>query len=156
MIKELKDNVISLLDDVFRVFDGLCKKNGIQKIETVGKTYMACGGLKFIESSLDKTMKLKSTTYRTVKMAMEMMDFVNDYTYKAGKRLHIKIGIHYGGCIFGVLGYHKPQFSLIGDTINTTSRHCTGGEKDQIVISQAAWAQVKGEDIVKGREKVIH
>lgn len=41
------------------------------------------------------------------------------------KRIKIKIGIHAGPVIIGVIGYHKPQFSLIGDTVNTTSRHCS-------------------------------
>ena len=110
---------------------------------------MACGGLKFIESGLDKSLKVYSPAYRTVKMALEMMKFIEDYTYKAGKRLYIKIGIHYGSCIFGVLGYHKPQFSLIGDTINTTSRHCTTAEKGQIVLSEQCWSEIKEDELVK-------
>ena len=78
---------------------------------------------------------------------MDMMAFIDDYTYKAGKRLHIKIGVHYGSCIFGVLGYHKPQFSLIGDTINTTSRHCTTGQAGQIVLSEAAWKELQATQV---------
>ena len=78
-----------------------------------------------------------------------MMAFIEDYTYKAGKRLHIKIGVHYGSCIFGVLGYHKPQFSLIGDTINTTSRHCTTGDKGRIILSEACYQEVKTLGICK-------
>jgi guanylate cyclase len=54
--------------------------------------------------------------------------------------LDIKIGIHYGNCIFGVLGYHKPQFSLIGDTVNTTSRHCTTGPGGKVILSEQAHA----------------
>lgn len=116
-------------------------------MQTVGKTYMACGGLKFIESGLSRRMKIYSPAYRTVKMAMEMMNFIEDYTYKAGKRLYVKIGVHFGPCIFGVLGYHKPQFSLIGDTINTTSRHCTTGEKGQIVLSEDCWNEIKDTEL---------
>ena len=53
VMKVCSENVIHILDEVFRYFDFLCKKHGIQKIETVGKTYMACGGLKFVEGKLD-------------------------------------------------------------------------------------------------------
>lgn len=154
VIKELQDNVIQLLDDVFRTFDSLCKEFGIQKIEvirfykTVGKTYMACGGLKFIESTLDRELSSKSPVIRTVQLAQAMGKFIDDYTYKAGKRLEIKIGVHYGQCIFGVLGYHKPQFSLIGDTINTTSRHCTTGKNGNIVLSEACYNEIKAAKIV--------
>lgn len=70
---------------------------------------------------------------------MDMQNFINDYNYKAGKNLEIKIGIHHGNCIFGLIGYHKPQFSLIGDTVNKTSRHCTTGNNRDIVISKEAY-----------------
>ena len=49
VMKEKADVVISVLDDIFRMFDNTCKLYGVQKIETVGKTYMAVTGLKFLE-----------------------------------------------------------------------------------------------------------
>ena len=100
---------------------------------------MACGGLKFIESNLGAELKVYNHTSRTVTMAIEMMKFIDDYTYKAGKQIKIKIGIHCGNCIYGVIGYHKPQFSLIGDTINTTSRVCTTGKSGTITLSNSAY-----------------
>jgi class 3 adenylate cyclase len=83
---------------------------------------MACGGLKFVEDTLDAAVKKKSFPVRALELAFQMLEFTNQYTYKAGKQIKIKIGIHCGNCIYGVIGYHKPQFSLIGDTVNTTSR----------------------------------
>lgn len=44
-----KENIVNLLDNLFRGFDALCVSNGMQKIETVGKTYMAAGGLKAVD-----------------------------------------------------------------------------------------------------------
>lgn len=67
-----------------------------------------------------------------------MMKFIQGTTFTLGVKLNLKIGVHYGPCIYGVIGYHKPQFSLIGDTVNTTSRHCTTGESGMIVLSMAA------------------
>jgi guanylate cyclase len=58
---------------------------------------------------------------------------------KKNKKLKIKIGIHHGNVIIGVIGYHKPQFSLIGDTVNTTSRHCSTAGPGEIVISSVAY-----------------
>ncbi len=83
---------------------------------------MACAGLKLIENKLDPSVKEISPTERGLAFAFEVMKYAHSYPYKAGKTLKMKIGIHYGNCIYGVLGYHKPQFSLIGDTVNTTSR----------------------------------
>ena len=56
-----------------------------------------------------------------------------------GHILKLKIGIHYGPVIAGVIGYHKPQFSLIGDTINTTSRICTTASEGTITLSEEAF-----------------
>jgi len=62
---------------------------------------------------------------------------------KKDKRLTIKIGIHHGDVVIGVIGYHKPQFSLIGDTVNTTSRHCSTGEPGDITLSAVAYQMLK-------------
>ena len=83
---------------------------------------MACAGLKFVEAKLDPSLRNISPTLRGLNFAFQVMKFANGYTYRAGKTIQMKIGIHYGSCIYGLLGYHKPQFSLIGDTVNTTSR----------------------------------
>jgi hypothetical protein len=58
---------------------------------------MACGGLKFVESNLGarQLKSLQPHLRATVTMAFQMMKFIDDYTYKAGKKLRIKIGVHY-------------------------------------------------------------
>lgn len=135
-MKNHSSQVILILDEVFRHFDNICKQLGVLKIETVGKTYMACGGLKFVEERLTDDQKQHSSVKRTLDLAIGMMKFIDTFTYDAGKSLEIKIGIHHGNCIFGVLGYHKPQFSLIGDTVNTTSRCCTTGPNGKVILSE--------------------
>lgn len=104
---------------------------------------MACGGLKFVDNKANEEINAEIHTDRVVEAAIEFMKYVKENPYTAGKYFVLKIGVHYGNCIFGVLGYHKPQFSLIGDTVNTTSRHCTTGTDDTINISAAAWEQVR-------------
>jgi class 3 adenylate cyclase len=146
VIKECQDKVVDLIDEIFRHFDQTCRQHGVQKIETVGKTYMACSGLKLTEAHLTPEQRSQSATERALLAAEEMMELASGFTYAPGKSLQLKIGIHYGTCIFGVLGYHKPQFSLIGDTINTTSRHCTCGDTGNITLSEQAWAEVKKLD----------
>ena len=68
-----------------------------------------------------------------------MMNYVKNISWGSnGEKMKVKIGLHYGRVIAGVLGYHKPQFSLIGDTINTTSRVMSTGEDNRMTISEAA------------------
>lgn len=83
---------------------------------------MACGGLKYIEGSDAVRRKNRNFTERVVELALDMLKAVETNTFEMGVKLNLKIGIHHGSCIYGVIGYHKPQFSLIGDTVNTTSR----------------------------------
>ena len=58
------------------------------------------------------------------------------------QRLLVKIGIHYGRAISGVIGHHKPQFSLIGNTVNTASRVCSTGMDGVITLSDAAFNEL--------------
>ena len=103
---------------------------------------MACAGLKFLDGQLPDHIKSIPQTKRGLNFALEVMRIASEFTYRAGKTFQMKIGIHYGNCIYGLLGYHKPQFSLIGDTINTTSRHCTTGKAGYIILSEAAFQQL--------------
>jgi len=116
--------VVQILDQVFKEFDKLCRQYGIQKIETVGSSYVACAGLKASEVHLPKSITANPPTRRLLYMALDMVQFASQKKISEGKNMKIWVGIHYGKCAAGVIGYHKPQFSLIGDTVNTTSRVC--------------------------------
>jgi len=105
---------------------------------------MACAGLKDceVEFEINEPNPIK----RLLKVAFEMMKLVRPYTYgNDAKSLNLKIGINNGPVIAGVIGHHKPQFSLIGDTINTASRLCSAKEIGQgkIVISSSCHEQIK-------------
>lgn len=65
-----------------------------------------------------------------------MMKIAGETQTMHSQHLKLKIGIHTGICMMGVIGYHKPQFSLIGDTVNTTSRHCVTGQVNHLMLSQ--------------------
>lgn len=115
------------MDELFRQFDQLCHSYAVQKIETVGMTYMAATGITAVEEQFDSYLTKKNPVERLLKMSEIMMEKAKGIVYgkNKDKRLTLKIGIHTGKVIIGVIGYHKPQFSLIGDTVNTTSRHCS-------------------------------
>lgn len=99
---------------------------------------MSCTGIKICELNIPTKILSVNKTTRLVNMALEMMNFVDNFTTSKGKKLKLKIGIHQGDVIAGVIGEHKPQFSLIGDTVNTTSRVCSTGESGEITLSEEA------------------
>lgn len=117
--------LIDLLDKFFAILDNLCEKHGVTKIETVNKTYLVCGGLKDSEENLSPELLSKNHSVRTVNMALDILKKIEPVYLKTGDKFSIKIGINTGSVIAGVVGEHKPQFSLVGDTINTASRMCS-------------------------------
>ncbi|CAD8108619.1 unnamed protein product [Paramecium sonneborni] len=147
-----KENIVKILDGLFRSFDQLCAQNGMQKIETVGKTYMAAGGLK----AVDQGTKFynQNCVKRAVQLSLEMMDHTRKVKYGQIGHVTIKIGIHYGRVIAGVIGHHKPQFSLIGDTVNTTSRVCSTGQDGQVTLSNEAYQEINMPELQFTQRKV--
>lgn len=87
--------MIRLLDSIYREFDNLCFRHKVQKIETVGKTYMACAGLKEYEySHLLNKQNQKNSATRILDLAIEMMKLCDSYVWGVNpyKRLQLKIG----------------------------------------------------------------
>ena len=114
--------LLIFLDDVFGKIDKICENLGVTKIETVGKTYLACAGLKDSESHMDQSLLEISHARRAVEMSLEVLRELEKIKLKDNSSLLLKIGINSGPVTAGVVGYHKPQFSLVGDTVNTASR----------------------------------
>ena len=104
---------------------------------------MGCAGLKSTETEFSGRFLTQNSTKRVVNMAIHMMNYIEELTLGDGTNLKIRIGVHYGRVIAGIIGHHKPQFSLIGDTINTTSRVCSTGEVGKITLSQDAYKEVR-------------
>ncbi|KAA0160439.1 hypothetical protein FNF31_04308 [Cafeteria roenbergensis] len=128
--------MVTLLDRLWRLFDALVEKHLVTKMETVGKTYMACAGLQ--KSRSDHAAAL-------VMLGLDILHNLRSFKDKDGRRIiSVKIGIHSGPVVSGVAGLKKQQFSLFGDTVNTSSRMQSSGEPNRIHISPATYALVEG------------
>ena len=101
----------------------------------------ACGLNKYWLKNNAKKDNLE--TLNIIDLAFEMLNYSKEVVWGDGKKIKIKIGIHYGQTLAAVIGHHKPQFSLIGDTVNTTSRVCSNGKIGVVTISQIAFERVK-------------
>jgi class 3 adenylate cyclase len=114
--------VIDFLDGIFTRFDGLVQKHGLEKIKTVGDAYMVAGGV------LDhKPGHLESMA----ELALEMRAAARE----SGKQM--RIGLHCGPLVAGVIGRRKYLYDLWGETVNTASRMESHGLPDRIQVTKA-------------------
>ena len=133
----------SFLDDMFGRIDNLCESIGVTKIETVGKTYLACTGLKDSEEKMDPKLTCVAHARRAVEFALAVIKEAEKIPLKDGNSLMFKIGINSGPVTAGVVGHHKPQFSLVGDTVNTASRmSSTLTEPNAVQISMSTYGMI--------------
>lgn len=129
--------VVSLLDRVYSLFDQICQKHGVRKMETVGKTYMACAGLQGKDRG-------KEAALRAVSMAIDMLGFLDKCRASNGNGIKLRIGIHSGRVVSGLVGMKKQQFSLFGDTVNTASRMQSTGVTGRCQVSQVTYKKLAG------------
>ena len=97
-----------LLEKVYNGLDSLCEQYGLQVIDTVGKTFVACGGLKFCEKNLDPRLLTSHHSVRVIEFACKAMSFMQGIKLRDGRKASISIGIHSGEVICGVVGDTKP------------------------------------------------
>jgi adenylate cyclase len=118
--------LVSLLNLLFTDFDRLAVQFGLEKIKTIGDAYMVAGGL--LETRPDHVGAV-------AQMGLAMLDSVRQAGRRLDEPLQIRIGMHTGPVIAGIIGTHKFIYDIWGDTVNTASRMESHGVADVINAS---------------------
>ena len=126
--------VVELLNYLFTEFDRLAFERGLEKIKTNGDAYMVAGGLP--EPRDDHAVAVAD-------MALHMIDVVSAAGSMLGRPLQVRIGIHSGAAVAGIIGKHKFIYDVWGDTVNTANRMESHGVPDRVQISAATYHRVR-------------
>ena len=149
--------IVDLLNQVFSRFDRLAENHGLEKIKTIGDAYMVAAGL---------PQPRANHAAAVAAMAVEMQETLADFNARTGQNISLRIGIHTGPVVAGVIGLKKFAYDLWGDTVNTASRMESHGIPGQIQISEATYRQLqdcdqtyafhpRGPIVIKGKGSMV-
>ena len=132
--------LVKLLDEIFSRFDELTANAGLEKIKTIGDSYMVAAGL---------PDRRTDHAHALIKLAMDMQAVIRDYG------MHIRCGINSGGVVAGVIGRKRFIYDLWGDTVNVASRMESQGVTDEIQITESTANLVREEFEVVRQEDIF-
>jgi class 3 adenylate cyclase len=134
--------LVSKINYCFKGFDEIMEKYGIEKIKTIGDAYMAAGGLPVLTEESVKN---------TVMAGLEMQDFISKRKQELESdgeiAFEMRVGIHTGPVVAGIVGVKKFQYDLWGDTVNTASRMETNGKVAMVNISGDTYEIIKNDPL---------
>jgi adenylate cyclase len=120
--------LVNVLNDVFTRFDLIADNRGLEKIKTIGDSYMAAAGV---------PIPLADHASRAAHMALDMIDAMEDFNEQSQYKLTVRIGINAGPVVAGVIGRRKFLYDLWGDVVNTASRMESHGIAGRIQVTDA-------------------
>jgi adenylate cyclase len=127
--------LVSELNRLFSEFDALCERTEVEKIKTIGDAYLAVGGLPGTRDD---------HAVAVAELALGMIEAVGRLNRSTGRDWRIRIGIHTGPAVAGVIGTRKFVYDVWGDTVNVASRLESSAEPNRIHLSEPAADALRG------------
>ncbi len=128
------DDLVHALDDVFRRFDALAERFGLEKIKTVGDAYMAVAGAPAPRADHADA---------AADMALAIVDALEGATWPTGEPMRARIGLASGPVVAGVIGERKFAYDLWGDTVNLASRLESHGVPGRVQVSAGTYERLR-------------
>lgn len=134
--QEAPTETVAVLNEVFSVFDGLVRRYGLEKIRTIGDSYMVAAG-----APIARPDHLLAICAMALDLRREVARLNADHAWD----LSFRIGINCGPAVAGIVGREKFHYDLWGDTVNVASRMESHGLPDQIQVTEAVYERLKNE-----------
>ena len=122
-VKMQPEDVVTFLNHIFTTFDALAEKHGVEKIKTIGDAYMAAAGI---------PTPCAVPEQRVAELAIDMVRV----TAELPAGVQLRIGLHAGPAVAGVIGTRRPFYDVWGDAVNIASRMASHGEPGRIQVTQ--------------------
>jgi adenylate cyclase len=127
---------VAILNEVFSAFDDLVRRHGLEKIRTIGDSYMVAAGA---------PVARPDHLYAICTMALDLQRAVHRLNHENDWDLSFRVGINCGPAVGGIVGREKFHYDLWGDTINVASRMESHGLPDQIQVTEEVYERLKNE-----------
>jgi class 3 adenylate cyclase len=134
--------IVSTLNEVFSFFDGLAEKHGVEKIKTIGDSYMAVAGL--ADDQEEHAIQIAD-------LALDMLEGIRKFSWLNGQSLRLRIGINTGPVVAGVIGRNKYSFDMWGDAVNIAGRMEFHGVPDRIQVSAITYQYLRDSYLFEER-----
>jgi len=127
------DDIVEFLNRIFSRFDELAETHGLEKIKTIGDAYMVAAGM---------PSPVGNPVRRITDMALDMQAAAKELATEYSEAFEVRIGIHAGPAVAGVIGNKKLFYDVWGETVNTASRMESHGEPGRIQVTEAALVEL--------------
>lgn len=139
------ERMVEELNTIFETFDAICDECGIERIKTIGDSYMAVGGA---------PLRCDDHAQRCVRAGIRMIEYLARRNIDAAFKWGLRVGVHSGPVVSGMVGKRKYAFDVWGDTVNLASRMESSGEVGRVNVSAYTYDLVKSAYRCEYRGKV--